>query len=141
MLGLMLELVALALFVLVSVKLSYALSSHASVMAKSEIEGAQFRALQMSPLLYIPTLIAFVLPVSWLAWLSPIPFGFLLLLPGIVLGKKYSAILERAGTDEAESAGRSASNIMWLGIAAAVFITAIVLISIGMEEWSKLPWE
>jgi hypothetical protein len=126
----MLGIVALIFIIILSVKLSLAMNKHCSAMLSNEIPLGSIRAIQMSPLLYIISLVAFVLPISWLVWLAPIPFGFLLLVPGIMLGKKFSMLLERSGTDVGVEAGRTVSNIMWLGIGVALFIAGNIAFSL-----------
>ena len=125
----MLGIVALIFIIILSVKLSLAMNKHYSAMLSNEIPLGSIRTIQMSPLLYIISLVAFVLPISWLVWLAPIPFGSLLLVPGIMLGKKFSMLLERSGTDVGVEAGRTASNIMWLGIGVALFIAGNIAFS------------
>ena len=94
------------------------------------ISPANFILLQGSCFLYVVSLIVFVVFYSTLAFLYPIPVGFVILLPGILLGRKISNILDRAGVDKAASAGKVANNIMWLGIGVGVFIAANVLFAL-----------
>lgn len=126
----MLGIVALIFIIILSIKLSIAINSHHPVMAANEMTPTRIRMLQISPLLYIPSVVAFVLPISWLIWLAPIPFGFLLLAPGITLGRKYSKLLECSGTDVGVEAGKTASNIMWLGVGTVIFIVGNLLVSL-----------
>ena len=54
--------------------------------------------------------------------------GFLVLVPGIILGYSISRTMERIGLDFAIRAGRVASNIMWLGVGTGIFIAANILL-------------
>ena len=126
----MLGIVALIFIIILSLKLGLAMNKHYSVMVSNEIAPTGIRAVQLSPLLYIISIVAFVLPISWPVWLAPLPFGFLLLIPGIMLGKKFSMLLERSGTDVGVEAGRTVSNVMWLGIGVATFIAGNIAISL-----------
>ena len=126
----MLGIVALIFIIILSLKLSLAMNKHYSVMVSNEIAPAGIRAVQLSPLLYIISIVAFVLPILWPVWLAPLPFGFLLLIPGIMLGKKFSMLLERSGTDVGVEAGRTVSNVMWLGIGVATFIAGNIAVSL-----------
>lgn len=126
----MLGIVGLIFIVILSVKLFVAMNKHHTAMVDNQITPVKIRILQLSPILYIPSVIAFVLPISWLVWLAPIPFGFLLLAPGITLGRKYSKLLECSGTDVGVEASKTASNIMWLGVGVVIFIIGNILISL-----------
>lgn len=126
----MLGIVALIFIIILSLKLSLAMNKHYSVMVSNGIAPAGIRAVQLSPLLYIIGIVAFILPISWPVWLVPLPFGFLLLIPGIMLGKKFSMLLECSGTDVGVEAGRTVSNVMWLGIGVATFIAGNIAISL-----------
>lgn len=126
----MLGVVALIFGVYLSVKLAFHLNHHKSIMMEYGISPANFILLQGSCFLYVVSLIVFVILYSALAFLYPIPVGFVILLPGILLGRKISNILDRAGVDKAASAGKVANNIMWLGIGVGVFIAANVLFAL-----------
>ena len=91
-------------------------------MMKHGISSVRFNLCQWSPILYIISLAGFILPFPWLSLLRPIPVGFLLLIPGIILGKNISSLMERSGVDAGVNAGRQASNIMWLGIGTGIYI-------------------
>lgn len=129
----MLGIVVLVFIVTLSIRLFLEMNKHRSVMVANEIALFTVRAVQISPLLYIPSVVAFVFPISWLVWLAPIPFGFLMLVPGITLGRKYSRLLERSGTDVGVAAGRTVSNIMWLGIGVVIFIVG------NISFWLLIP--
>lgn len=132
----MLGIVTLIFIVILSVKLSVTMNQHVSVMVSNAIPKSKVRAVQVAPLLYIPSLVGLVFPVSWLAWLAPIPFGLLLLVPGIVLGSKYSKLLECAGTDVAGRASRAVSNIMWLGLGVVIYIAGNIFLAIIFHQAS-----
>ncbi len=125
----MLGIATLIFIIILSFKLFIAMNRHYEVMVNNGVAPLKVRAVQISPLLYIPALAALVLPISWLGGLLLIPFGFLLLVPGITLGKKYSKMFECSGTDVGVAAGRTMSNIMWLGIGVIVFILGNSVIS------------
>ena len=118
----MLGYIALIFIIYLSIKLSLQLSKHKKVMIDSGVSSVKFKIFQYSSYLYIVSLTGFILPFPWLSLISPIPTGFLLLAPGIILGKIISSLMERSGVDVAVNAGRAASKIMWLGIATGIFI-------------------
>jgi len=126
----MLGYVALIFIVYLSVKLSLKLREQKQVFLKYEISSAKLICLQLSPLLYIISLFGFALPFIWLDLLRPIPTGFLLLIPGIILGKTISGTMDRVGYDIAANAGRVANNIMWLGIGTAIFMAGNIVIQL-----------
>lgn len=133
----MLGIVALLFLVFLSIKLGISLNGHFGVMRDNELSVSHIRALQISPLLYILSLVAFVLPISWLTWLAPIPFGFAILVPGVYLGYRASIKLEVGGTHMADDAGRAASNIMWLGIGVAIYILGNIVFSLVMQSGNQ----
>lgn len=134
----MLGIVTLIFLVFLSIKLGISLNSHVSVMKDNELSSSQIRALQVSPLLYVLSLLALVLPISWLTWRAPIPLGFAILAPGIYLGHRASRKLDVGGTHMAAEAGRSASNIMWLGIGVAIYILGNILFSVVMQSGNQV---
>jgi len=119
--------VALIFILVASVKVGMELQRYRSVFVAHGITSLQLSALQLSLLLYALCLLAFALPVSWLRFLAPVPFGFLLLAPGILLGRRISARLD-TGYDAASQASRMASNAFWLGIAALVFVAGNIIV-------------
>ena len=123
----MLGYVALICILVASVKVSIGLQSHRSVFKAHGVSPLQVSALQLSLLLYALSLLAFALPVSWLRFLAPIPFGFLLLAPGIVLGWRIAARLD-TGYDAASQASRVASSALWAGLAALAFIAGNIIV-------------
>ncbi len=125
----MLGIVALIFIIILSVKLFLNMNRHYPAMVNNAIHPAKARVIQVAPLLYIPGVITLMLSISRLM-LAPIPIGFLLLLPGILLGRKYSKLLECSGTDVGVEAGRTVANIMWLGIGAGVFSAANLLLTL-----------
>lgn len=137
----MLGYVALIVILYLSVKWCISINSQIPIMIENKITQSQSRMLQFSPLLYIVSLIAFVIPVSWLKLLAPIPFGLLLLAPGIFLGKRCANTLDRSGTDRVNKAKDTASNIMWLGLAVLIFIIANMALSYVLQNAGKHPWE
>jgi len=124
----MLGYAALIFIIYLSVKLSLTLRRHKQVLLEHEVSSAKLIFLQLSPLLYIVSLFGFTLPFPWLDLFRPIPTGFLLLIPGIILGKKISGAMDRVGFDTVANAGRTANNIMWLGIGVAIFIAGNIII-------------
>ncbi|HHI94513.1 MAG TPA: hypothetical protein ENK04_13540 [Gammaproteobacteria bacterium] len=128
----MLGYVALIFIIYLSIKLSFKLKGHKQVFLKYEVSSARLTFLQLSSLLYIVSLFGFALPFPWLDLLRPIPTGFLLLIPGIILGKKISGTMDRVGFDVAVKAGRVANNIMWLGVGTAIFMAGNILIRLLM---------
>ena len=136
----MLGYAALIFIIYLSVKLSLRLRDHKRVFLEHEISSAKLTSLQLSPILYIVSLFGFALPFPWLDLFRPIPTGFLLLIPGIILGKKISGAMDRVGVDTAVKAGRAANNIMWLGIAAALFMAGNIVIQlIVVRVGSDIP--
>ena len=113
------------------------LIKHKKAMLDNGITSVKFIFLQLSCVLYIVSLAGFTLPFSWLDLFRPIPTGFLLLIPGIFLGKKISYSLERAGVDKAVIAGRAANSVMWLGIGIGIFIAAIIGFGLIFENISN----
>jgi hypothetical protein len=126
----MLGYVALIFIIYLSVKLSFQLAKHKQVLQTHGVSSAKFKLLQFSSLFYIVSLVGFALPLPWLDLFRPIPTGFLILLPGIVLGKKISNTMERVGVDTAANAGRAANNIMWLGIGTGIFMAANIILGL-----------
>ncbi len=137
----MLGYIALIVILYLSVKLCISINSQILIMVENKIPQLQARILQFSPLLYIVSLVAFVIPVPWLKLLAPIPFGLLLLAPGILLGKKCANTLDCSGTDRTNKAKDIASNIMWLGLATLIFIIANIALSYILQNAGKHPWE
>ena len=121
------------LIVFFSLKMCVSLNPQFPVMMEHKISLTRARFLQFSPLLYVISLGAFVIPHPWLNILAPVPFGLMLLVPGIVLGKKCADILDRSGTDRTNNAKNISSNIFWLGIATLIFILANIALSL-------FPW-
>lgn len=124
----MLGYVALIFIIYLSIKFSFQLIKHKQILLTHGISLAKITFLQYSSLFYIVSLIGYALPFPWLDLFRPIPTGFLILLPGIILGKKISNTMERVGIDKAANAGRAANNIMWLGIGAGIFIAANIIL-------------
>ena len=130
----MLGFVALIFIIYLSIKLSLKLREHKQVYLKYEVSSAKITSLQLSPLLYIVSIIGFALPFPWLDLFRPIPTGFLLLIPGIILGKKISGAMDRVGFDTAVKAGRAANNIMWLGLGAAIFLVGNIVFRLIIDS-------
>ena len=134
----MLGYVALIFIIYLSVKLSLQLMKHKDAFSSHEVPSAKIILLQLSSLLYIASLVGVALPIQALELLRPIPVGFLILLPGIMLGYSISSHMQRVGRDYAISAGRSANNIMWLGIATGIFMAANIGIGMILENATEL---
>lgn len=126
----MLDYFALIFIVFLSIKLSLQLANHKQAFQAHGISQARRLALQLAPLLYILSLAGLAVPVSWLDLFGPIPVGFLLVLPGILLGRKISGSLGRVGIDTAAEAGRAAGNVMWLGAGVAIFMAANIVLGL-----------
>ena len=126
----MLGYVAFLFLTVLSVRLALSLRSYREVIARVGFSTFQFRMLQTSLLLYVLSLLGFAVPVGVLKILAPIPLGFLLLIPGILLGKKISARLETAGNDVAERASRVVVNAFWLGIGSGVFMAGNIAVEL-----------
>lgn len=92
--------------------------------------------LHLSPLLYLLSATAFVVPVSWLVWLVPVPFGVALLLPGMTAGKMTHSVLERSGVDTGVMAGNVAANIMWLGVGVGVWFAINIAINLTISSYN-----
>lgn len=88
----------------------------------------------------ILSMVAFVLPIAWLAWLAPIPFGFMILVPGIYLGYRASSKLEGGGTHMADEAGRASSHIMWWGFGVAIYILANILFALVRQTGNQVAY-
>jgi hypothetical protein len=117
----MLGYLILVVLLIALVNASVALQRRRSAFATYGVTSFQVSTLQFSLLLYALSLLAFVAPVSLLRYLAPIPFGLLLLVPGIVLGWRIAAKLD-TGMDSASQASRVASNVFWLGLATFAII-------------------
>ena len=117
-----------------SIKLPIQLVKHKQIMLENGITSTKFAFLQLSCLLYIVSLAGFALPFSWLDLMRPIPTGFLILMPGILIGKKISYSMSRTGINKAVNAGRAANNVMWLGIGVGIFITANIVFGLLYEN-------
>jgi len=119
-------------FAYLSIKLPLNLRKHKKVFLKHGVSSVKLTFLQLSPTLFVVSLFGFTLPFPWLDLLQPIPTGFLLLIPGIILGKKISSTMDLIGFDTAAKAGRAANNIMSLGIGAAIFMAGTIVIQLLM---------
>lgn len=117
----MLGYVTLMFVAFLSAKLALGLRNHKAAFETHGVGSARYTLLRLSPLLYIVSLLG-LLPFSGFDWFRPVPIGFLMLLPGVILGKKVARTLERVGIDRAIEAARAATNIMWLGIGTALFM-------------------
>jgi len=126
----MLGYIALIFIMYLSVKLSLSLMKHKEAFSSHDISSAKVITLQLSSLLYIVSLVGIALPLPALELLRPIPVGFLILLPGIILGHNISSHMQRVGLDYAISAGRSANNIMWLGVGTGIFMAANIVLGL-----------
>ena len=109
-----------------SVKSAIQLTPHWPVFETYGVSAQSVLFLQFSSILYIVSLAGLTLPFSGLGLLRPIPIGYLMLLPGILLGRKVSGVMDCVGIDKAAAAGRAANNIMWLGLGTGAFMTVIV---------------
>jgi len=134
----MLGYVALIFIIYLSVKLSLNLMRHKKAFSSHEVSSGKIALLQLSSLLYIASLVGLALPLQALEFIRPIPMGFLILLPGIILGYIISNHMQRVGLDYAISAGRSANNIMWLGIATGIFMAANIGIGMILANATEL---
>jgi len=123
----MLGYIGLIALIYLSFKLSFQLTTHKQVFQEYGIPPTKVYILQASSLLYILSLVGFTLPFSWLDLFRPIPIGFLLLLPGIIIGKKISNTMD-LGLQGPAAAGRVASNVMWLGIGTGIFIAGNIIV-------------
>lgn len=130
----MLGFVALIFIVYLGVKLSFELKKHKQVFLAHEISSSKYNFLLFSPAFYILSLLGLVLPFSLFDLFRPIPIGFLLLLPGIILGNQVSGALETVGIDTAVNASKAANNIMWLGIGTAIFMAANITLGLIMDS-------
>jgi hypothetical protein len=120
-----------------SVKLSLQIKKCKQALLSHGVSSGKYISLQLSPLLYIVSLVGFFLHFPWL---DSVTAGIVLLSPGIVLGKKIAHTMERVGIDTAANAGRVASNIMWLGIGAGIFMVANVILGLIIRSvGSDLP--
>lgn len=126
----MFGIVALIFGVYLSVKLAFHLNQHKPTMIAYGISPTNLILLQVLCFLYVVSLIVFVIPYAVLPPLYSIPINFIILLPGIWLGRRISSLLDKAGVDKAVSAGKVANNIMWLGIGVGVFISANILFAL-----------
>lgn len=108
---------------------TYSLGKHRAAFTENSVPSHQVNVLQISVLLYVVSMVAFAIPVSALRYVAPIPFGFILLLPGIVIGRRLAAKLD-TGHDLAAGASRVASNASWLGLAILIFIAANIGIAL-----------
>jgi len=133
--------IGLIVIVYLAIKLCISINPQIPVMVEHNISQTKARILQYSPLLYIISLVAFVAPISSLKLLAPIPLGFLLLAPGILLGKNCASTLELSGTDRTYKAKDISSNIMWLGIATVIFIIANIALAYMLKNAANQPWE
>ena len=134
----MLGYVALIFIIYLSVKLSLQLAKHKEAFSSHEVSSGKIILLQLSSLLYIASLVGLALPLQALELLRPIPVGFLILLPGIILGYNISSHMQRIGRDYAISAGRAANNLMWLGIATGIFMAANIGIGMILANATEL---
>lgn len=134
----MLGYVALIFIIYLSVRLSLQLMKHKEAFSSHEVSSAKIILLQLSSLLYIASLVGLALPMQALELLRPVPVGFLILLPGIIWGYSISSHMQRVGRDYAISAGKSANNIMWLGIATGIFMAANIGIGMILANVTEL---
>ena len=124
---------ALIFLVVLAFRTTLSLGRHREAFAEHAVSKNQVTLLQASMLLYVVSLLAFAIPVSVLRYLAPIPLGVLLLLPGIVLGRRLAAKLD-TGHDAAIGASRAASNASWLGLAALLFMAVNIGIAFMLRH-------
>lgn len=134
----MLGIFALVFLTVLSLKLSLKLRTHKQIFFEHKVSKVKYFSLQLSPLLYIVSMFGLLLPFSWLDYFRPIPIGILLLVPGIILGKNISAVMDRVGFNDTAMAGRAANNIMWLGIGEGIIIACIIAIRLLFENISSV---
>lgn len=129
----MLGYVALIFLVVLAFKITFSLEKHRAAFTKNAVPGHLVNLLQVSVLLYVVGMLTFAMPVSVLRYLAPAPFGLILLLPGIVMGRRLAAKLD-TGHDIAAGASRAASDAAWLGLATLVFISANVCVAFMLHH-------
>lgn len=128
-------LILLIVITVLSIKFAVTINRYYGEMVAVGIGPLKIRSIQVSSLLYVLPVVAMSFPFSWLIWLTPIPFGFLLLIPGIVLGKLNAMPLERSGKDVGVEAGRAVANVMWLGIAIVIYMIGSVTLSVIIHSY------
>ncbi len=73
--------------------------------------------------LYLIPLLILIFPINPLVYLLyPLPIVILFIVPGIVYGRKAGASLSTSGIDVGVRAGRTAENVMWLGVGTLIFV-------------------
>lgn len=132
----MLGYAALIVLIILAIRFSVVVGKHRKVIEQYGCSPTCFRALQLSPLLYIPSLLGFIVSIDYLQSVLPIVIGVILLVPGIALGRKVSSRLSTAGIDVAQSASPEVDNAFWLGIGVALFMLGNIAFAFLVNGYS-----
>lgn len=116
--------IAVLIFILILVlKLQTALKNNKTGFVEHGVSEKYYTFLVVSLWLYLMPLLILVFPINPLIYLLyPLPILILFIIPGIVYGRKTGAVLSTSGIDIGVNAGKTAENVMWLGIGSLLFV-------------------
>ena len=119
----MLGIAALIFIVILVLRLQTALKNNKTGFVEHGVPEKNYTVLIVSLWLYLIPLLILVFPVNPLIHLLyPLPLIVLFIIPGIVNGRRAGAILSTSGIDIGVNAGRTAENVMWLGVGSLLFV-------------------
>jgi hypothetical protein len=107
------------------IKLNSTLSTQREHFVNNGIAEKELVLLRLFMWLYVGVLLIVNIPVSPLLYtIHPIPIILIVLVPGVLKGKRLNSLLEVSGTDRGVAAGRVADKVAWLGIGIGIYILA-----------------
>ena len=119
----MLGIAALIFIVILVLRLQTALKNNKTGFVEHGVPEKNYTVLIVSLWLYLIPLLILVFPVNPLIYLLyPLPLIVLFIIPGIVYGRRTGAMLSTSGIDIGVNAGRTAENVMWLGVGSLLFV-------------------
>lgn len=128
-----LEFIACLFMAFFAVRISVSLGRQRAVFDAHAVPGWQVRFLQVGVLLYVLSLFIAMTPAAMLPAFALILAGFLLLAPGLVLGRRLAVRMD-VGHDAAVRASQAASAAFWLGIAVILFLATNLVVFFGMGQ-------
>lgn len=125
------SIIVFILIVYFCIKLSLKLKVHKQVILKHGVSGFNLMFLQLSCYFYMAAAAGFALPFAWLDGLRPMPAGFILLFPGIILGNNIASTLNKTGINKASDAGHIARQVSYVGIGSAIIFSIYIVLSLA----------
>lgn len=119
----MFGLAALIFILILVLKLQTGLKNNKIGFVEHGISEKNHALLSVYLWLYLIPLLILAFPINPLIYLLyPLPILILFIIPGITLGRKTGNILSTSGIDIGVEAGKTAENVMWLGIGSLLFV-------------------